>query len=131
MSRSSAALTAMFTLTGTVHLAAPRVFDPALPDWLPGSKRAWALGSGAAELACAALVAAPSTRRLGGYASAALLVGVNAGPLVTPWASLATLLWAARCRSAGVEVSWWRFARRGLVLVPVLLVGATTALWLA
>lgn len=61
---------------------------------------------------------------------AALLVGVNAGPLVTPWASLATLLWAARCRSAGVEVSWGRFALRGLVLVPVLLVAAVTVLWL-
>jgi arsenical pump membrane protein len=58
----------------------------------------------------------------------ALLVGVNAGPLVTPWASLATLLWAARCRAAGVEVSWARFALRGLVLVPVLLVTATLAL---
>ena len=62
---------------------------------------------------------------------AALLLGVNAGPLVTPWASLATLLWAARCRAAGVPVSWWRFARRGLLLVPVLLVSASTALWLA
>ncbi|WP_375431882.1 SLC13 family permease [uncultured Friedmanniella sp.] len=61
---------------------------------------------------------------------AALLVGVNAGPLVTPWASLATLLWAARCRSAGVDVSWGRFALRGLVLVPLLLVSAVTALWL-
>ena len=61
---------------------------------------------------------------------AALLVGVNAGPLVTPWASLATLLWAARCRSAGVGVSWGRFALRGLLLVPVLLVAAVTALWL-
>ncbi|WP_377643126.1 SLC13 family permease [Oryzobacter terrae] len=36
----------------------------------------------------------------------ALLVGVNAGPLVTPWASLATLLWLQRCRTAGVAVSW-------------------------
>ena len=62
---------------------------------------------------------------------AALLVGVNAGPLVTPWASLATLLWAARCRSAGVEISWGRFALRGLLLVPVLLLSAVTALWLA
>ncbi|GAA3551229.1 ArsB/NhaD family transporter [Microlunatus spumicola] len=58
----------------------------------------------------------------------ALLVGVNAGPLITPWASLATLLWAARCRSAGVSVSWGTFALRGLVLVPVLLVTATLAL---
>ncbi|MFQ6173217.1 SLC13 family permease [Oryzobacter sp. R7] len=36
----------------------------------------------------------------------ALLVGVNAGPLVTPWASLATLLWLQRCRGAGVVVPW-------------------------
>ena len=61
---------------------------------------------------------------------AALLVGVNAGPLVTPWASLATLLWAARCRSAGLSVSWGRFLVRGLVLVPVLLAACVTALWL-
>jgi arsenical pump membrane protein len=61
---------------------------------------------------------------------AALLVGVNAGPLITPWASLATLLWAARCGSAGVDVSWGRFALRGVLLVPVLLVTAVTALWL-
>jgi arsenical pump membrane protein len=59
---------------------------------------------------------------------AALLVGVNAGPLLTPWASLATLLWAARCRAAGVAVSWGRFALRGLLLVPLLLVAAVTAL---
>jgi arsenical pump membrane protein len=61
---------------------------------------------------------------------AALLVGVNAGPLLTPWASLATLLWAARCRSAGLTVSWGWFALRGLLLVPPLLVAAVTALWL-
>ena len=36
----------------------------------------------------------------------ALLVGVNAGPLVTPWASLATLLWLQRCRTAGIVVPW-------------------------
>ena len=62
---------------------------------------------------------------------AALLVGVNAGPLITPWASLATLLWAARCRSAGVAVSWRRFAARGAVLVPLLLAMSVTSLWLA
>ncbi len=61
---------------------------------------------------------------------AALLVGVNAGALVTPWASLATLLWATRCRAAGVEVSWRRFAWRGLLLTVVLVPAAVTALWL-
>jgi arsenical pump membrane protein len=61
----------------------------------------------------------------------ALLIGVNAGPLVTPWASLATLLWHERCRSAGVKVSWRGLALRGLVVVPLLLVTCTGALALA
>ncbi len=50
-----------------------------------------------------------------------LLLGVNVAPLVLPWASLATLLWADRCRAAGVMVPWRTFMLRGLVLVPVLL----------
>ena len=59
---------------------------------------------------------------------AALLLGVNAGPLITPWASVATLLWAGRCRAAGIGVSWGTFALRGLVLVPVLLAAGALAL---
>jgi arsenical pump membrane protein len=59
---------------------------------------------------------------------AALLVGVNVGPLVTPWASLATLLWASRCRAAGVEVDWRGFVLRGLVLAPVAVVASVLAL---
>ncbi|MBA8794957.1 arsenical pump membrane protein [Friedmanniella endophytica] len=58
---------------------------------------------------------------------AALLIGVNAGPLILPWASLATLLWAGRCRAAGVSVNWRTFALRGLVLVPLLVVGCVSA----
>jgi arsenical pump membrane protein len=58
----------------------------------------------------------------------ALLVGVNTGPLLTMWASLATLLWRQRCRAAGLEVSGWRFAARGLVLVPLVLVAGCAAL---
>lgn len=57
----------------------------------------------------------------------ALLVGVNAGPLVTPWASLATLLWHGRLTSLGVEISWWRFAGLGLVVAPLTVVAATLA----
>jgi arsenical pump membrane protein len=59
---------------------------------------------------------------------AALLVGVNSGPLITPWASLATLLWAGRCRAAGVPVSWRNFGLRGLIIVPALLVASTATL---
>ena len=44
----------------------------------------------------------------------ALLVGVNVGPLVTPWASLATLLWAQRCRARGVRIHAGRLAVQGL-----------------
>lgn len=59
---------------------------------------------------------------------AALLVGVNAGLLITPWASLATLLWPSRCRAAGVPIAWRRFTLRGLILVPILLTVCTAAL---
>jgi arsenical pump membrane protein len=51
--------------------------------------------------------------------TAALLIGVNAGPLITPWASLATLLWAERLRGLEVPVSWGRFALLGFLVVPL------------
>lgn len=50
---------------------------------------------------------------------AALLIGVNAGSLITPWASLATLLWHQRLRADGVDVGWTRFVLMGLVAAPV------------
>ncbi|WP_307451776.1 MULTISPECIES: SLC13 family permease [Microbacterium] len=52
---------------------------------------------------------------------AALLIGVNAGPIVTPWASLATLLWHDRLVAAGVEVRWSRFVLLGAVIAPLIL----------
>jgi arsenical pump membrane protein len=45
----------------------------------------------------------------------ALLIGVGVAPLVTPWGSLATLLWYERCRAWGVRVPVARFALTGLV----------------
>jgi arsenical pump membrane protein len=53
---------------------------------------------------------------------AALLIGVNAGPIMTPWASLATLLWHDRLVAAGVEVKWGRFIVFGAVIAPLILV---------
>jgi len=50
---------------------------------------------------------------------AALLIGVGAGPLVTPWASLATLLWHERLRSDGIDVPWRRYVLWGLVAAPL------------
>ena len=62
---------------------------------------------------------------------AALLIGVNAGPLITPWASLATLLWHSRLQGLGVEVRWSRYLLLGLIAAPLTVVLATVALSLA
>ncbi|MFF8828942.1 SLC13 family permease [Streptomyces sp. NPDC015131] len=58
----------------------------------------------------------------------ALLIGVNVGPLVTPWASLATLLWFERCRRHGVRIGLGRFMGTGLVLAVTGTVAAVAAL---
>ena len=60
----------------------------------------------------------------------ALLIGTNLAVLVTPWASLANLLWHERCRRAGVAISWRSFAWRGLVAALVVTTAATAALLL-
>lgn len=62
---------------------------------------------------------------------AALLVGVNAGPLVTPWASLAVLLWHDRLKALDVDLSWRRYMLLGLIAAPLTVVLATLALALA
>ena len=114
--RTALGLAGLLTLTGTLHLVVPRRFDPAVPDWLPGNRLAWELGSGVAELGCAVLLAVPRTRRLGGWASAALFVGVFPGNLDmvrtarTPTARAVTLL---RLPLQVPLVHWaWRVGRR-------------------
>jgi arsenical pump membrane protein len=57
----------------------------------------------------------------------AILVGVNAGPLITPWASLATLLWHERLVSMGVHIRWSRYVLLGLVVAPLTVGLATLA----
>lgn len=61
---------------------------------------------------------------------AALLIGVNLGPLVTPWASPATLLWHERLRALNVEIRWGGFAAAGLAAVVLTVPLAVVALWL-
>lgn len=64
--------------------------------------------------------AADDVRRL-----VATLVGVNAGALVTPWASLATLLWLQRCRSAGLRVPLLTLAGWGALCATLCVTAAT------
>ncbi len=58
--------------SGVLHLLRPRTFDWLVPPEL-GPARPWVTGSGVAELGAAALLAAPATRRAGGWAAVALL----------------------------------------------------------
>jgi len=50
---------------------------------------------------------------------AAVLIGVGAGPLLTPWASLATVLWWQRCRRMLTHVPVRGLLVQGLWLAPL------------
>lgn len=85
-----------------------------------------ALGSNVVNNLPAYLLAEPlagNPRRM-----AALLVGVNAGPLITPWASLATLLWHDRLVRMNVLIKWKGYALFGLIVAPLTILAAVAAL---
>ncbi|WP_421743448.1 DoxX family protein [Cellulomonas sp.] len=96
------ALALLLGTSGVLHLRRPGIFRPLIPRSL-GNPDPWVLGSGVAELACAAALTVPATRRLGGLASAALLVGVFPGnvtmavrsrPDARGWAGRPVVAWA-------------------------------------
>ncbi|MDH6629694.1 putative membrane protein [Streptomyces sp. LBL] len=74
--RSPLLLAGLLATAGVTHFAAPRSYDATIPNGLPGSPRAWTYASGVAELALAAGVALPRTRRRAALATAAFFVGV-------------------------------------------------------
>lgn len=120
---SARALALLLAGAGTTHLLQPRLFDGLIPRGLPGRPRHWTYGSGIAELAVAATVAAPRTRRTGGLLAACLFVAVFPGnvtmavdyysagkPLPMRWAAvlrlpaqLGLLAWALNVRSTSRE----------------------------
>lgn len=69
-------LAAVMGFAGVAHFVRPEFFDPIVPDWMPGSARTTTYVSGVVELAAAALVANPRTRRVGGWFAAATFVAV-------------------------------------------------------
>ena len=79
------ALGVVLLATGTTHFIRPGIYRDLIPPALPGSASVWVYGSGVAELACAALLVVPRTRRIGGWAAAALLVGVFPGNAWMAW----------------------------------------------
>jgi len=59
--------------SGVLHLVRPRIYEWLVPPEL-GDARAWVLASGVAEIGTTVLLAAPATRRAGGWCAAALLL---------------------------------------------------------
>lgn len=75
MSLSIKALAAMFSVSSVVHFVKPEVFEAIVPKPLP-NKRELVYVSGVVEVACAAMLVNPRTRRLGGLLSVGLLAAV-------------------------------------------------------
>lgn len=78
-------LAALLGGSGVLHLVAPKPYDALVPRRLPGRARWYTTISGVAELACAAALLTPRTRRAGGLASAALLVAVFPANVSMAW----------------------------------------------
>jgi uncharacterized membrane protein len=78
-----------FAASGTVHLVKPEVYLPLMPSWVPAHREV-ILASGVAEIACAAGLAVPATRRAAGWASVLLLLGVYPGNIKMAADSLQT-----------------------------------------
>ena len=78
-SRRALSLAALLAGAGATHFTVPKFYDAMIPEQLPGRPRAWTYGSAVAEIATAAAVALPRTRRTGGLAAAVLFAAVLPG----------------------------------------------------
>lgn len=105
------ALAAFLGSAGVLHFATPDFFDTMVPGVLPGEPRLWTRLSGAAELAVAAAVAAPRTRRLGGLTAAALLVAVFPAnvAMAVDWSDRSTVEQAVAYGRLPLQIPlvWW------------------------
>ncbi len=77
---SAKLLAGLFAASGAVHLVKPEVYEPLMPSWVPAHREV-ILGSGVAELVLALGLVLPPTRRVSGWGSAVLLLGIWPGNL--------------------------------------------------
>ena len=75
LTRDLKILAGVFVTSGIVHLVRPETFEPIMPRFVPAHREV-IYASGVAELACAAGLLHPRTRRIAGWASLAVLLGV-------------------------------------------------------
>lgn len=76
MRLSRLGVAALFSFTGTMHFLRPRFFEAIVPPAIEARKQEAVAVSGYAELAGAAMVLHPASRRLGRWWLLALLVAV-------------------------------------------------------
>jgi uncharacterized membrane protein len=72
-------LSLLLGVAGVSHFVMPKIYDVMIPPQLPGPPRTWTYGAGGCELAVAAALVLPRTRRVGGLAAAGLFIGVLPG----------------------------------------------------
>ncbi|MFF3615151.1 MauE/DoxX family redox-associated membrane protein [Streptomyces sp. NPDC002580] len=111
--RSPLLLAGLLATAGVAHFAAPRRFDATIPRALPGTPRTWTYASGVAELALAAGVALPRTRRIAAKATAAFFVGVFPAnvQMAVDWRNRPTPLKAAALARLPLQVPLVLWAR--------------------
>ncbi|WP_320783790.1 hypothetical protein [Streptomyces sp. CRN 30] len=111
--RSPLLLAGLLATAGVAHFAAPKRFDSIVPRSLPGSARSWTYASGVAELALAAGLVLPRTRRTSARATAALFVGVLPAnvKMAADWRDRPTALRAAAYARLPLQVPLVLWAR--------------------